>query len=69
MEFFVWGKGWDGVFFSSRLLKLTFLDQPLIDKGGVNRGRPVAVTVNFWLLAIGTSMALQRHFNSTSTEP
>ena len=58
--------GAGGPFFS-RLLKLTVLDQPTVNNGRVSRGRPVAVTVGCWLLAVGTSMALQWHFNGTFT--
>ena len=48
-----------------RLLRCTLLDQPTVDNGGVRRGMSVAVTVGCWLLAVGTSMALQWHFNGT----
>ena len=51
--------------FFPRLLKITVLDQPTLDN--VRRWWSVAVTVSCWLLAIGTSMALQRHFNDTLT--
>ena len=40
---------------------------PFARVGGVSRGRSVAVAVGCWLLAVGTSLALQRHFLGTST--
>ena len=40
-----------------------------VDNGGVSRGRPVAIAVCCWLLALlGTSMALQHYFNCISIE-
>ena len=55
--------------FFPRLLKRAVLDQPTVDSGGISGGRSVAVAVGCGLFDYnGTSMALEQHFQGTSTK-
>ena len=51
--------------FFPEISKTYVLNQPSVDTGGVSMGRFVAEGCGCWLLAVFTSMALQRLFHGT----